>query len=371
MRRAVALIALLLLGAAPPASRRLDEARLLADDPAPTLDDYHLFVDGGARIAGVGLTPYALATPLFSDYAVKRRYLYLPPGRRATYRAQGPFTFPVGAVLVKTFAFPADLRRPGEKLRFIETRLLIHRADGWRPLTYVWNRDQTIATLKRTGARVPVDFIDAKGAARAVDYAVPDQNQCKLCHAQGGAVSPLGPKARNLNTPYAYATGSENQLRHWSRRGLLAGAPDPAVAPAMPRWDDPAAPLASRARAYLDINCGHCHNPAGFANNSGLYLDWAETDPARRGVLKRPVAAGHGAGDLLFDIDPGRPDASIVVHRMAATDPGAMMPQIGRSVAHDEGVALIRAYISGMPSASGSHSSTLTPAGSRNQANRP
>ena len=65
-------------------------------------------------------------------------------------------------------------------------------------------------------------------------------------------------------------------------------------------------------------------------------------------MLKRPVAAGRGSGGRMFAIVPGAPDASILLHRMESNEPGVMMPQFGRSVAHDEGVALVRAYIAGM-----------------------
>jgi len=344
-----ALCVALLLAAAAPGAPPVDAARLLNDTPAPTLDAYRLFNDPGARAPNAGLTPYDLQTPLFSDYALKRRYLFLPPGASARYTKDGALDFPVGAVLVKTFAFPADMRRPDEKLRFIETRLLIHKAGGWTAAAYVWNEAQDHALLKRAGLRVPVAFTDSAGRARAIDYGVPDVNQCKECHGQVGTIVPLGPKARNLNGPYPYAGGAENQLVHWTRAGLLTGAPNPAAAPRAARWDDPREALAGRARAYLDVNCGHCHNPAGLASNSGLYLNWEETDAARLGLFKRPVAAGRGSGDnLLFDIDPGHPDRSILLHRMASVEPGVMMPQISRTVVHEEGVALIGAYIAAM-----------------------
>ncbi|MEO8927553.1 MAG: SO2930 family diheme c-type cytochrome [Caulobacteraceae bacterium] len=348
-----ALCVALLLAAAAPAPSPVDVARLLDETPAPTLADYHLFTDAGARAPNAGLTPYDLNTPLFSDYALKRRYIFLPPGTSARYTAEGPLDFPVGATLVKTFAFPTDFRHPDQNVRFIETRLLIRRAGGWSALAYVWNAAQTQAVLKRAGLRAPVSFIDAAGAARAIDYEVPNVNQCKECHGQGGQIVPLGPKARNLNGAYPYAKGSENQLVRWTRLGLLTGAPDPAAAPRTPRWDDPRQPLEGRARAYLDVNCGHCHNGAGLASNSGLYLTFEETDPARLGVGKRPVAAGRGSAGLLFDIDPGHPERSILPHRMASTEVGVMMPQIGRTLAHREGVALIAAYIAAMPAPQG------------------
>src|SRR4030081_3102584 len=112
---------------------------------AHTLDVYRLFTDPGAQQPNAGVTPYALNPPLFSDYAEKPRFLYLPPGTHARYRPTGALDLPVGATLIKTFAYPADLRRPGETLRLIETRLLIHRRAGWTALTYVWNDDRTEA----------------------------------------------------------------------------------------------------------------------------------------------------------------------------------------------------------------------------------
>src|SRR3546814_5646478 len=66
----------------------------------------------------------------------------------------------------------------------------------------------------------------------------------------------------------------------------------------MPQWDDPkAGSVAERARAYLDVNCAHCHNPAGSASNSGLFLRWTD-DPTgvNYGIGKRPTAAGRGSG---------------------------------------------------------------------------
>jgi len=347
MKRLLAgLAALACLGAAPaPAGVALET--LLAETPAPKLGDYHLFRDAGARQPN-GLTPYGLNTPLFSDYAEKFRFLYLPPGAKAAYRADGVLDLPVGATLVKTFAYPADLRRPDEKVRYLETRLLVHKREGWVALTYVWNAEQTEAVLKRAGARIDVSFVDAHGATRTVDYAVPNQNQCKECHQLDKTLTPIGPKARNLNGTFAYSEGPENQLAHWSRLGLLTGAPRPDKAPRTARWDDPAEPVADRARAYLDANCAHCHNPRAVASNSGLFLNLEETRPAALGVGKGPVAAGRGSGGLRVGVDPGRPDQSILVYRMASTEPGVMMPELGRSIVHEEGLALVRAYIAGM-----------------------
>ncbi len=350
MRRAAPALfaaALLTLGATTPLPA-VDAARLIQETPAPTLAAYRLFTDRGARTPNTGLTPYDVATPLFSDYADKERLVFMPPGSRARYTGAGLIDLPVGTTLVKTFTYPADFRRPEQAVRKIETRLLIHRKAGWVALTYVWNDAQDEAVLRRAGLRIPISFIDAAGKPRQVSYEVPNVNQCKQCHSQDGAVTPLGLKARNLNWTYPYAEGAENQLAHWSRLGFLAGAPEPKAIAATPLWSNTAAPVEARARAYLDANCAHCHSRAGLASNSGLYLSLEETNPAALGVGKRPVAAGRGSGGLDVAIDPGHPERSILLYRMISNEPGVMMPQIGRSVAHDEGVEAVGAYIAAM-----------------------
>ena len=321
---------------------------ILADDPPKELSQFGFFVDLPAQRPADGVVPYRLNTPLFSDAAMKMRFVFVPQGRQASYDADEAFDFPVGTALVKTFAFPADYRAPDKDLRIIETRLLLHRADGWHALAYVWNDTQTEATLKIAGARVDVSTIDAGGAPRSFTYAVPNRNQCKGCHDLGGAISPIGPKARNLNGSFAYHDGAANQLDRWTALGLLAGAPPAADAPAIPDYLDTAQPLDARARAWLDVNCAHCHRAEGPASNSGLFLTWGEKEPVRYGVSKRPVAAGKGSGGRQFDIVPGDPDASILIYRVDSVEPGVMMPELGRHLPDPAAVALLREWIAAM-----------------------
>ena len=108
------------------------------------------------------------------------------------------------------------------------------------------------------------------------------------------------------------------------------------------------ATLEQRAKAYLDANCAHCHNPAGAADTSALHLNIDAPVGRLYGVCKTPVAVGRGSGDHRYDIFPGRPDESIVIFRMRHTDPAIAMPELGRSVVHTEGVALIAEWIGSM-----------------------
>lgn len=325
--------------------------------------------DGALRLSD-GVTPYDLATPLFSDYALKLRTVWTPDGAPAQYDADEAFDFPVGTVVTKTFYYPTpeaawtgDVATGRDRsindgpkgktlaldhLRLVETRVLVRREHGWDALPYVWNDEQTDAVLKRTGAVIPMTLIREDGEMEPFSYLVPNANQCAGCHATNATtkeIRPIGLKARHLNKASSFTPGF-NQLDHWLAKGLLAGE----IAQPAPRnavWTDEAEPLADRARAYLDINCSHCHNPNGPADTSGLNLEPDASGPAL-GHCKTPVAAGRGTGGRPYDIVPGRPDISITVFRMQSTDPGAMMPELGRAVTHEEGVALVAKWIAEM-----------------------
>jgi uncharacterized repeat protein (TIGR03806 family) len=338
----VAFIAMLAATFAAPSGPRASV--ILADEPAEELSDYGFFLDAGAREPAPGVVRYDLINALFSDHAVKHRLVYVPRGEAVAYSADKAFEFPVGSVLIKTFAFAPDMREPATDERYIETRLLIRKPDGWVAYPYIWNAEETEATYAPVGGRVPIETMAADGEKMSINYGVPNRNQCKECHQSGDALIPLGPKARNLNH---IGPGGVNQIADWSARGMLSGAPP--ASPAVPPAADASASLSDRARSWLDVNCAHCHKADGSASNSGLFLDWTETDPAGWGVHKRPTAAGRGSGRFMFVIEPGKPDESIMVYRMASTEPGVMMPELGRTVVDPQGLALVREWIASLP----------------------
>lgn len=331
----------------------VNDAAITGSAAPKALSEYGFFDDLTAQTPADRVLPYDLITPLFTDYAEKLRFVYVPEGKTAPYNPDDVFALPVGSALIKTFAYPQDARAPGENLRLIETRILAHTPNGWRTYPYVWNADMTDAALSPLGARLDVSWITADGTSRTIRYAVPNMNQCRSCHVKGTgrdrATVPIGPEAKHLNKDHPYTDGITSQLTKWTGAGILTGTPDnPDDAPRIAKWDDASLPVADRARGYLDINCAHCHAPDGPAHTSGLYLDTRATTPAQFGIFKRPVAAGRGSGGHDFSINPGDPDSSIIVYRMDSTDPGIMMPELGRSTIHREGVALIREWIAGM-----------------------
>jgi uncharacterized repeat protein (TIGR03806 family) len=302
-----------------------------SDSPPAQLSAFGFF-DGGANRPAKGLIHYRLGTPLFSDYAEKQRFISLPKGGVVGVDSDGRIQFPVGTALIKNFGYPDT---SGE-MNVIETRILLHKAEGWIALPYVWRADGSDADLKVGGTRTPVSFKTPSGAPMAISYAVPNKNQCKQCHSSKDRIQPIGPILQNM----IFASPAEKQA-------LLTAASMPRNAlNADARWDDAkTGSTEQRALSYLRINCGHCHRPTGSASNSGLFFDDRNGSLAELGIGKRPVAAGRGSGNLDFVIDPGHPERSILIYRLKSTDPGIAMPELGRATVHSEGAALLEQWI--------------------------
>lgn len=314
------------------------------------LSEYGFFEgDIAAQIPAKNVMPYALNAPLFSDYAQKLRFVKIPENQVVSYNADSVLQFPKGTAIVKTFYYNNDERNPKKGRRIIETRVLLHSENGWISLPYIWNEAQTDAFLEVTGGTMTVNYRDEKGAKISFEYTVPNMNQCKGCHERDGVMTPIGPSVRQLNGNFVYTEGAENQIVTWKKADILRGVPEQlADVPKMVNYADATAALDARARAYLDINCGHCHNKTGAAQTSGLLLDWHTKDSTALGFYKTPVAAGRGSGNLKYDIVPSKPNESILLYRMESLDPGIMMPELGRKLQHTEGVKLIKEWIKTM-----------------------
>ena len=239
----------LVMGLLAGCTRAPQDVHFFAEGKPEKLSDWHLVeAHDGKLVANTGVVPYDLNTPLFSDYAHKFRTMWMPKGTAAKYDAEGAFDFPLGTVLTKTFFYPKPANAAGEakavartydvshdfakdsgaealdlnKVRLIETRVLVRREKGWEAIPYVWNAAQTDAELARTGDAIPLELVDDQGAREAFTYVVPNENQCAGCHVtnvKAKQIEPLGPRARHLNRDYAYASGKENQLAHWTGKG--------------------------------------------------------------------------------------------------------------------------------------------------------
>ena len=304
------------------------------------LSEFGFFTDMRNQTPADSVHPYSLASPLFSDHTDKLRFVYVPDGEKLGYVKNKVFIFPVGSTLIKTFAY---LNKSGSlEQQLLETRLLINTNEGWKAISYVWNDEQTDAKRAIAGATIPTSFLNSQGELIDIRYRAPNQNQCKECHQVNKVMTPIGPKARNMNKVLSYQSGEMNQLLYWAALGWIDQKLDSTT---ILSYEDINVSLNERARAYLDINCGHCHIPGGSADTTGLYLNFTEINQEKLGIYKKPVAAGRASGNLKYSIVPGHSDKSIMLFRMKSLDPGIMMPESGRALADDAGIKLISEWI--------------------------
>ena len=330
---------------------KIFSAHPVLDHALPNLSDYGFFAKPIKNHVPINeVLPYKIASPLFSDYSEKLRFIQVPVNETITHNEENELFFPVGTFLIKTFYYLNDARESKGERRLIETRLLKKTSSEWVAIPYIWKEDQTDAVLGLAGGRKNVSWIHSDGKPMNVLYSVPNMNQCKSCHVKDNVQQPIGPKIRNLNIDFVYNQVSENQLHKWVNEGILDSFKDLSSLPRTVNYQDPHdGTLDQRARAWLDINCAHCHQRGGPAETSGLYLNLEEKDPSKLGVFKPPVAAGRGSGNRNYNIVPGRPEDSILEYRIASTDPGVMMPELNRKLVHHEGVKLIQEWIKAMP----------------------
>ena len=315
------------------------------------LSEWELFEgNGSTQVPREQVLPYTVNTPLFSDHTSKYRFIQLPDGAAMNYMEDEVLDFPEGTVIAKTFSYPLDMRDPAKGERLLETRIEVMGPEGWHGFSYQWNDEQDEAHLVLGGASIEARWVNEEGSEVLNQYEIPNANQCLTCHSQRGRYEPLGPTSRNLNLAYDHGHGLVNQLQDWADRGVLAHAPSHAGIPRLATWNDPeTGDLDARARAWLEVNCGHCHNPVGTARTSGLDLSVAQRKPAKYGVMKSPVAAGRGSGGREYDIVPGKPDESILLFRLESEQPSIRMPSLGWNMAHPESIELIREWIASMP----------------------
>jgi len=338
MRQVAAILCILLAAGCEPAQR--DVQMFAADAPPGLLSEWGVFsITGDGLDVNERVTPYELKTPLFSDYALKLRTVWMPEGRSARYAPTAEFDFPVGTIISKTFHY-----RKAADWAADNARVLVEEQGGPNHVgfPYVWNRAQTDAVLEIAGDVRTIQLSHGEDTAD-LNYVVPDVNQCAGCHTPNhsdGELRPLGPKAWQLNRSYDWWSEGGSQVNHWRSQGLLLEAPQ--LVP------DETSDLDRAAREYLDANCAHCHNPAGAADTSALHLNIDAPVDRKLGVCKTPVAVGRGSGDLNYDIYPGRPDDSIMIFRMQHSDPAIAMPELGRSAIHVEGVRLVSEWIAAM-----------------------
>ncbi len=314
--------------------------------PYPSLADYAFFTGDMHELSpNHGVLPYDVITPLFSDYASKKRFVWMPQGASASYVADNaPLAFPNGTVLIKNFYYNNVL--PNNETRILETRLMFRRNGSWEFANYVWNEAQTEALLDNNGSNVPQQWMDENNQMREVVYRIPNELECFTCHKSYEQAMPIGTKPQQLNKNYAYDQGVANQLVRWQEEGYLGGNV-PSNIGAVAAWDDVNESLQNRVRAYLDMNCAHCHTDGGHCDYRAIRLAWDESDILENhGVCVEPEEAVEPQHTHI--LSPGNTTKSVMHYRLATNQENFRMPLLGRTVVHEEGLELITEYINSL-----------------------
>lgn len=317
----------------------------LEDMPFQSLSDYQLFEGDIKNLEpSFGVLPYTLNSTLFSDYAKKKRFIWMPNNSKASFVNENvPLDFPVGTIIVKNFYYDNVL--PENTTQIIETRLIIRKQDAWVFANYAWNDEQTDADFDMSGSLVNLQW-QQEGDIKSVQYRIPAGAECHTCHKVMEIAQPIGPKPRNLNLTYNYNDGSANQLEKLVSIGYLENTL-PATIASLPNYNDTSETLGNRVRAYLDINCAHCHSEETHCAYRPLRFDYSETnDFTNMGVC---VDADTDLGfDLGHIIEPGDARNSVLHYRLNSTEPSDRMPLLARTIVHAEGVELIEEWINSL-----------------------
>jgi len=299
----------------------------------------------GADQTVQGIFPYAPSSELWSDGALKSRFIALPGDAQIGFRNDAGWDFPVGTILIKNFLLPLDFRDPEGTAKRIETRLLVRTPFDWEGYTYEWNEDETDATLLAFGKQRPFNLVNENGGTFNYQWQYPSRQDCFLCHT-AAANTALGLNTAQMNHPYDYpASGiTDNQIRTFIHIGLFENPPPAAieVLPRSPDAFDETAPLRDRALSYLQANCSHCHRPNG---GTGVNMDlrWGIDIGARHLLNTPPTGTPMGIMNALR-IAPGEPDRSVLPARMN-TSTWQRMPPLATSRIHHAAVTLIRDWI--------------------------
>jgi len=310
-------------------------------DPPPLLSDTGVFDNLVSLTPASGFIEYDLNAPFWSDGAVKRRWIAVPDGETIGFSPTAAWTFPVGTVIVKHFELALTEGDPTSQRR-LETRILVHRNDGWRGFTYRWNGAQTDADLLTQREQEIITVTLAAGGSRDQLYEYPSRTDCQSCHTTAAGFV-LGVRTRQLNRDFDYPAATDNQLRSWNHVGLFStDIGSETTYQAYPQTVDASVATDLRARTYLDVNCAQCHQPGGPAPTTmDLRFD---TSTAAMGVMDvAPTAGDLGIANARI-VAPGDRLRSVLWQRMVMLN-ASRMPAIGSHVVDEAGAELIGRWI--------------------------
>jgi uncharacterized repeat protein (TIGR03806 family) len=307
------------------------------------------FTNTPALGAAPGLIPYDVASPLWSDGALKSRWMAIPTNTQIAYSPTGEWTFAQGSVFVKHFELSVNDTNPALRRR-LETRLLVRDTNGYvYGATYKWRPDQLEADLLDSGLSEDVLIATSGGGTRTQTWYFPSRTDCLACHTvPAGGV--LGIKTRQSNRDFHFPqTGvTDNQLRAWNNVGLFNPPivePDIAALYKLVTVTNTGAPLETRVRSYLDANCSHCHRPGGV---QAFWDGRFDTPLNQQGIINGIVANTLGISGAR-NVVPADVPRSIMHRRVNSLEPAIKMPPLAKNVLDLDAVAALTEWIGTLP----------------------
>lgn len=320
------------------------------------LRETFLFTDVPSLTPAADLVPYDVISPLWSDGSVKKRWIKLPKGGKATPKPDGGFTFPPGTIFVKQFDLPANMNI-ANRTRHLETRVMVVGNDTTYGYTFRWRADGSDAFLVTEPAD---ETLTDSTTGTSQNWHFPSFGQCWECHRNGyedvdntkrnDGYRILGFVGAQIGGSITVDGATHEQRTFLADKGvfdpaIVASLPEPIVNPS-----DTSKPLEDRAFAYLAANCSPCHHENGSYTGGGQtwIATWGAGDLGARLLDQEvknyamSVRLGLPGNPLVV---PGDPDQSVLFARIKTNDPDLRMPPLARNVADPTGVALIREWI--------------------------
>lgn len=303
-----------------------------------------LFSDLNNLTPASGFIEYTPNQAFWSDGVSKRRWVGIPDSQVVDFSADD-WTFPVGTVTVKHFEVELTEGDPNSTKR-LETRVFINTSDqGWQGFTYRWNAAGTDADLLTGQAQETLTITLSGGGSQTQLYEYPSRTDCLLCHTAAAGFT-LGLKTPQLNGDFNYAGVVDNQLRSWNNIDLFdIDIGDADQYPALPALDDTSVAVATRARAYLDVNCSNCHQPGG-PTPTNLDLRFSTADNNMNAIGAAPLVGDLGIANAEI-IAAGDAARSVLWQRMQRLD-DARMPPLSSHVVDSQGVDVVGQWINSL-----------------------